>query len=218
MSAPVSLNQLLSERTDLWRGQQRRAVPVWSTGRAALDRQLPAGGWPRGKLIELLPDAVGVGELELLLPCLAEQTRQGRPVLLASPPLVPCPQSLVRGGMDLARLLVVREHRHAFWAAEQCLKSGLCGAVVVWPERKSVRERAVRRLQLAAEDGEAPVFLCYSPGIAPPPSLASLRLAVRSGGRIDVLRSAHGPLPRPIHLQATNVVSLAARAPHSSAG
>lgn len=211
ISKPISLSQLLTDRDDLWRGQRRRRAPARSTGHAALDAQLPTGGWPRGKLTELVPDRAGAGELDLLLPCLAECTREGRSVVFAAPPLVPCPQRLHRAGVDLARVLVVRAPDHALWAAEQCLKSGLCGAVVVWPERNQVRERAVRRLQLAAESGEAPLFVCYPPGCTAPPSLAALRLAVHAGGEVEVLRSAQGQATGPIRLEPDNVVPLITR-------
>lgn len=210
MNIPNPLEQLLSERNDLWRGRRRRPGNALGTGRVALDRQLPDGGWPRGKLIELLPERFGVGELDLLLPCLAELTRRERQVLFIAPPLVPCPQSLLRAGLDLTRLLIVREQKHAFWAAEQCLKSGLCGAVAVWPNASAVSNRAVRRLQLAAEDGDAPVFLCYAPGSMPPVSLASLRLAIRCGGHVEILRNRGGETTGSIELHADNVVPLIA--------
>lgn len=209
MNTADSLEQLLSERTDLWRGRRRRPGSGLATGKAALDRRLPDGGWPRGKLVELLPERFGAGELDLLLPCLAELTRRERPVMFIAPPMVPCPQSLVRAGLDLTRLLIVREQKHAFWAAEQCLKSGLCGAVAAWPDRRAVSDRAVRRLQLAAENGDAPVFLCYAPGSKPPASLASLRLAIRCGGHIELLRSRGGETTGgTIRMHADNVVPL----------
>lgn len=209
MNAPDSLEQLLSERNDLWRGRRRRPDNALSTGRTALDRRLPDGGWPRGKLVELLPERFGAGELDLLLPCLVELTRRERPVMFIAPPLVPCPQSLGRAGLDLTRLFIVREQKHAFWAAEQCLKSGLCGAVAAWPSQADISDRAVRRLQLAAENGDAPVFLCYAPGSTPPASLASLRLAIHSGGNIEILRSRGGETTGSIRLHADNVVPLA---------
>lgn len=210
MNATNPLEQLLAERNDLWRGRRRHPDNALATGRAALDRRLPDGGWPRGKLVELLPERFGAGELDLLLPCLAELTRREQPVLFIAPPMVPCPQSLARAGLDLTRLLIVREQRHAFWAAEQCLKSGLCGALAVWPggNGNNVSDRAVRRLQLAAESGDAPVFLCYEPGSKPPASLASLRLAIRCGGHIEILRSRGGETSGTIRLHADNVVPL----------
>jgi cell division inhibitor SulA/protein ImuA len=209
--ATDSLQQLLTDRTDLWRGRQRRAAAAIPTGRAALDACLPDGGWPRGRLIELLPARPGSGELELLLPMLAEQTRQGRPVLFIAPPLVPCPQRLSSAGVDLTRLVVVRERKHAFWCAEQALKSGLCGALVAWPETRTVNERGLRRLQLAGEHGSSALFVCYSPGCTPPPSLAGLRLGILPGGEIEILRNRQGAVGNTIRLGASNVVALATR-------
>lgn len=211
MPAPTSLERLLAERSDVWRGRKRSPEPALTTGRAALDACLPDRGWPRGRLVELLPERFGIGELGLLLPCMAELTRREKPVLLVAPPLVPCPQALARSGVDLARLVIIRSKDHVFWAAEQALKSGLCGAVVAWPALGDVDDKPVRRLQLAAESGEAPIFLCYAPGCSPPPSLASLRLAIRSGGEIEILRSRGGEATGSVRLDMDNVVALNAR-------
>ncbi len=57
----------------LWRASQlgggRGAVSP--SGYAALDAQLPGGGWPHGELTELLLPRCGIGELRLLAPALA---------------------------------------------------------------------------------------------------------------------------------------------------
>jgi len=210
MPASDSLQQLIETRGDLWRGRFRRPGAGLPTGRKALDARLPDGGWPRARLIELMPERPGCGELELLLPALASLTRAEAPVMLIAPPYIPCPQHLLAAGLDLTRLLIVRDRGHAFWAAEQALKSGLCGALVLWPEPRAVHERPIRRLQLAAEHGLAPVFLSYAPGSRPPPSLASLRLAIRAGGEIDILRGRLGERGSSLRLAADNVVLLRA--------
>lgn len=191
MPASDPLDRLLDRRSDLWRGRGRTVSGALATGHPRLDRLLPGGGWPCGRLIELLPEPAGAGELQILLPMMAERTRQRQPVVLAAPPMVPCPQALAAAGVDLDQLVVVRQAEQAAWAAEQCLKSGLCGAVVLWPPGKCADTRAVRRLRLAAGDGPAPLFVCYRPGRQPPSSLSSLRLAIRPGPVLEVLR-AHG--------------------------
>ena len=205
--APV--DELLRSRPDLWRGQQRPARQVIDTGQASLDAWLPDGGWPRGRLTELLPEPAGSGEFDLLLPMLAEQTRQGHPVILAAPPLIPCPQHLQHAGLALERLVIVRSPEQASWAAEQSLKSGLCGAVILWPPRGRIEARAIRRLQLAAESGSAPLFVCYRPGQKPPPSLATLRLAIRPGPELVLLRGSSQR--RQLHLGRGNVVTMKPR-------
>ena len=201
------LGTLLESRHDLWRGRSQPDRPTLPTGHAGLDDWLPAGGWPCGCLIELVPQQAGVGELRLLLPLLADQTRQKRPVVLAAPPLLPCPQALQAAGIDLAHLIVVRRHDQALWAAEQCLKSGLCGAVLIWPPDR-VQARAVRRLQLAAEHGPAPAFLYYRPNQPAPTSLATLRLAIRPGAEIELLRAPGQSGGRILQLKASNIVPL----------
>lgn len=197
------LGELLSTRRDLWRGRGQPNHPTLPTGHPQLDRLLPGGGWPCGRIVELVPERPGIGELRLLLPTLAERTQHEQPVVLAAPPLVPCPQALQAAGLDLARLIVIRCHDQALWATEQCLKSGLCGAVLLWPPKR-MQSRALRRLQLAAERGPAPVFVLYRPGQQPPASLATLRLAIRPGLELEILRATGqaGAVDRRIQLHA----------------
>jgi hypothetical protein len=209
MADPQSLQQILTRRSDLWRGRQRPRTRCTATGQAELDAWLPDGGWPHGRLIELLPTSLGCGELELLLPMLAEQTRQGLPVLLVAPPLVPCPQHLHHVGILLNHLVVIRSSDQALWAAEQSLKSGVCGSVLVWHPSGRVDARSIRRLQLASRASEAPTFLVYRPGQQPPPSLSALRLGLEPGPMLRLLRG-DGPT-RTLHLGRPNVIDLATR-------
>lgn len=192
MSAEARIEQLLNHRSDLWRARARRSLPVAATGLGWLDRGLPGGGWPLGRLTELQPRLSGCGELSLLLPLLARCTQQGQPVVLAGPTLVPGPQALASAGVALEHLVVVRETSEALWATEQCLKSGLCGSVVVWPPAGRVGDKAVRRLQLAAECSPGPTFVVYRPDQLPPPSVSTLRLGLAPGPEIEILRSPAG--------------------------
>jgi len=192
MSVQARLEQLLNRRPDLWRGRARVSFPAESTGLEWLDRGLPGGGWPLGRLTELLPRVSGCGELGLLLPLLARCTQQERPVVLAGPPMVPAPQALAGAGVVLEHLVVVREAGEALWAAEQCLKSGLCGSIAVWPPAGRIKERCVRRLQLAAERSPGPTFVVYRPDQSPPPSVSTLRLGLSPGPEVELLRSPAG--------------------------
>ena len=210
MTEAQPLQNLLKQRADLWRGRQRPAGQSMSTGRADLDAWLPDGGWPRASLIELLPRHLGDAELELLLPLLAEQTRQGWPVLLIAPPLIPCPQRLHRAGVALERVVIARDPDQALWAAEQALKSGVCGSVLIWHPRGRVDARAIRRLQLAARSSASPTFICYQPGQKPPPSLSAVRLGLQPGPELSLLRGKGRD--RQLHLGRGNVVPLQRRA------
>jgi len=153
-------------------------VPGLPTGFADLDGRLPGGGWPVGALTEVLPATPGIGEIGLLLPALALLSRQGRWLAWIDPPHIPYAPALAAAGVDLSRLVTVRPAgpADALWAAEQALRSGAPGAVLMWLD--PLADRALRRLQLAAERGRAWGVLFRPPRAEAVPSPAALRLAV----------------------------------------
>jgi hypothetical protein len=197
----------------VWRGRSRAAVETLSTGFAALDAGLPGGGWPRHGLIEILTPRPGVGELYLLLPALAALSRvtPARWCTWVSPPHEPFAPALEAHGVELHRMLIVSNQGLAphdgkrrrgggvhvdLWAMEQALRSGACGMALAWLPRAS--PRAIRRLQLAAEQGRALGVLYRSQQFAHVPSPAMLRLllepsvAGRHGARVRLLKSRGG--------------------------
>lgn len=195
MGAVVALDELLDARR-LWRG--RPAAPPASaqpTGHAALDAALPTGGWPRGALSELLLPEPGLGELSLLWPALAQLSQAQGEVVLVDPPCVPFAPAWRAAGVVLERLhLLQAPPKQALWAVEQCLRSGACAAVVFWPQR--VDDRALRRLQVAAESGRALGFALRPVEAAANPSPAALRIAVdRTPRQLRVLKCRGGLAP-----------------------
>ena len=182
MGQVVALDTLLSERR-VWRGQPV-ALPRarHPTGHAALDDALPEGGWPDAALTEVLLRADGTGELRLLLPTLARLTQAGLPVVLVAPPYLPFPAGWRQAGVELAQLHIVdAPPREALWAAEQCLRSGCTGAVLAWPlssKGTHADDRALRRLQVAADSGRALGFVFRELRAAANPSPAALRLSI----------------------------------------
>ena len=177
MGAVVSLDALLDERR-VWKGRQPAApVGLQPTGHSALDNVLPAGGWPASALSEILIAADGSGELRLLWPTLARLTDSGERVVLVAPPYIPYPQAWLAAGIDMRQVsLVQASDRDALWAAEQCLRSGSCGAVLCWPRQAD--DRALRRLQVAAETGHTLAFACRPMTALHNPSPAALRIAI----------------------------------------
>ena len=160
-SAVLALDKLLLERR-VWKGQPQGApADVQPTGHGLLDALLPSGGWPAAALSEILHGAEGIGELQLLWPTLARLSQAAERILLVAPPHLPYPPAWLAAGVDLRWLsLVEANSRDALWAAEQCLRSGSCGAVLCWP--KQADDRALRRLQIAAETGQTLAF-AYRP-------------------------------------------------------
>lgn len=179
MGAVLSLDGLLDARR-VWRGASstaRAPADAIPTGWAALDAVLPSGGWPPHALSELLLPADGVGELQLAWPVLARLSQAGRTVVLVAPPYAVHAPAWAAAGVDLAHLQQVQaEPRDALWAAEQCLRAGACGAVLCWPAKAD--DRALRRLQVAAEAGQC-IGLAFRPlQAAVNPSPAALRVAI----------------------------------------
>ena len=173
--ARAALSELLARR-EVWRGQSA-VVPEGEqpTGWAALDAVLPTHGWPSAAVSEILLPMDGIGELHLILPALARLTQTHRPVMLVSPPYLPCATGWRQRGVELGQLHVVEaDEADVLWVAEQCLRSGSCGAVVSWPRKAD--DRALRRLQVAADTGRALSFVFRAALHAGQASPAALRL------------------------------------------
>ena len=167
------------------------AAAIEPSGLAELDAALPGGGWQSGTIVELMPLDMGIGELRLLMPVLARITATDRHAALISPPCIPFAPAFARHGVNLERLLVIKADKPAdiLWSFEQTLRCKSFGAVVAWPV--AVKDREVRRLQLAAEAGRSIGFMYRSPAAAREASPAAVRLlleADRDGLRIDILK------------------------------
>ncbi|MBD9460903.1 translesion DNA synthesis-associated protein ImuA [Pseudomonas sp. PDM05] len=201
MGAVVALDTLFNGGR-VWKG--RPAAPpssVHPTGLAGLDAVLPSGGWPEAALSEILMAKEGVGELQLVLPTLARLSKAGERIVLVAPPYTPYPHAWQNAGVDLRLLSVIQaEERDALWAVEQCLRSGSCGAVLCWPRKAD--DRALRRLQVAAETGQTLAFAWRSLNEAINSSPAALRLAVEAKpAQVRVLKCRGGLAhPAPIAL------------------
>jgi hypothetical protein len=169
------------------------AVPptIEPTGFAPLDAVLPGGGWRSGTLVELMPTDVGIGELRLLMPAFARMTRNERHVAFIAPPYIPFAPALAQHGVRLSHLLIVKAQtpQDILWSLEQILRCPSFGAAVAWPAQ--VKDREIRRLQLAAESGRSTGFI-YRPTAAAheaSPAAVRLRLTARDDGiSIDVLK------------------------------
>jgi hypothetical protein len=175
-----------------WR---RSPLPGTSSGFAQLDASLPGGGWPTGAIAELMPAAMGIGELSLLLPALSRLARAGRYIAWIAPPYLPYAPALVQRGLPLERVLIIRSRalQESLWATEQTLLCPAIGAVLSWPAQISGKN--VRRLQLAAETGGSLGILYRPAAAAHEPSPAALRLrleATADGLAVAILKCRGG--------------------------
>jgi len=208
-----------------------------ASGHAELDAQLPGGGWPARLLTELLLPHAGVGELRLLAPALAALQQQQRSLMWFDPPAAPCAWALAALGIDLKQLVIVRSRQAVpgrapgrspgptvrarlpaadiLWALEQALKSGHLGAAVAWLPARLPAD-ALRRLQLAAQAHDGPVFLLRDAQERSRPSAAPLRLLLASAGpdrlRVQLLKRRGPPPTAPVVLSLAPVLSTLALA------
>ena len=194
----ISLDDL-KRNGDLWQGR-RAVVPagrVLSSGWPVLD-ELLAGGWPRAALSELLSDSHQ--GLSLLLPLIARLSAEARWITWVARPHVPYAPALAARGVRVGRLLLIREvsDEQALWAAEQVLKSGASSLLLAWPGEaggKGPQTAQLRRLQLAAEQGDCSALLFRPLRTAGQGSSAALRLRVRPaplGLEVEVLKRRGG--------------------------
>ncbi len=100
------------------------------TGQAALDAELPGGGWPLGGLVDLLQPEEGEEPLwPLLLPALAVRQRGGA-VLLMGVPQPPYLPALAAAGLLPTQVLWAPDE--CPWMAEQALRCAGVAAVLAW--------------------------------------------------------------------------------------
>lgn len=186
----------------VWRASSLGASssPCLSSGFAALDAELPGGGWPTHSLSEILcPPGLHL-EWRLLQPALrgllaepqaatpaprgrgrarkpsAPRAQQQRPLLLINPPLIPHLPGLQAAGLAPQQLiwLAPETPQQQLWAAEQAIKSNAAGALLLWLPQ--LRPEQLRRLQTQALGLDAPLFLFRPEAAAQQSSAAPLRL------------------------------------------
>lgn len=152
---------------------------VASSGFAALDAELPGGGWPCRSLTEVLQPQPTVAEWRLLAPALRRTVAAGQHVVVISPPKSPHLPGLQRIGLDERHLVWIQAETPSerLWVTEQMIKANAAGVVVAWLPQ--ARQEQIRRLQICAQACEGPVFLCRPVAAEHEPSAAPLRLTLR---------------------------------------
>jgi protein ImuA len=168
----------------LWRGDELSTLTGSSvaTGFAALDGELPGGGWPIGCATELLQPQYSLAEMQLLLPAVSRLCSAGRQVLVIGAPHQPFLAGWRARAISEAHVLVVQPHTpaEALWATEQAVRADGIGAVMAWLPH--ARPDQVRRLQACASGSDFPVFLMRAHDAALQSSAAPLRVRARLAG------------------------------------
>ena len=190
----------------VWRASQMGASRTRTTpsGYRALDRELPNGGWPASVLIELLLSQNGIGELRLLAPTLAALTQSGKTVILLAPPHIPFAPAFEDLGIDLQHVILIQTSKpmDRIWAVEQTLKSASFGALLCW--LPNARTDHLRRLQLAAGNGEGLCFVFRPAAVQHESSPAPLRIVCNASAcghmTVDIIKRRGPVFGKPIVL------------------
>ncbi|MFG6448598.1 translesion DNA synthesis-associated protein ImuA [Roseateles sp. BYS180W] len=201
----LNTQALLAQHSGLWRAAHlgHSTQPCWPSGFAALDAELPGGGWPTQALSELLQAQPGEAELRLLAPALAASSggSGSKPLLLINPPHEP--HALPGLGERELLWLQPSSVAQALWSAEQALASNAV-VVVAWLERADAAQ--LRRLQAAAQHCSSPAFVLRPLGCAAQSSPAPLRLSLACAGpgmlQLQLLKRRGPPCAQPLWLQA----------------
>ncbi|MFD2165004.1 translesion DNA synthesis-associated protein ImuA [Thalassotalea euphylliae] len=215
-----SLLDTLHNRQWLWQGAiQQQKQHVCRSGYQELDDKI-IGGLPETGVIEIRT-ANGIGELRAILPYLQQRQDKGVIVFIAPPAMIGS-EFLHHHQIDTDNILLLTPTPNdALWCAEQCLKSGSCASVMLWHQEFEVFQ--VRRLNLAAEQGQASLFI-YRQSRASynlPVSLSLSFEADKAGLNVTVNRCKAGKPSQPFSVNmarlwpdfvclptANNVVSL----------
>ncbi len=192
-SSSESLQELFAKQL-IWRGGDRQiGTDGLPTGSDQLDEFLPMNGWPRGGVTEIQLPATGIGEINLLLPVIAQSTHRSW-VTVINPPATLNPHYLATAEVALERLIVVQQVQpiDALWAAEQSLRHGHCGLVLLWQSQLDTSHW--RRLQLAAETSNRTVMVWQPCGTPARHVALSLRLTAQPKGLAITLLRGQGCL------------------------
>jgi protein ImuA len=185
------------------------ASPVLATGDAALDAQLPGGGWPLGAMTEILQPQGVHSEWRLVASALG---RSGHgPVVLVGAPHAPFAPALQSQGLRAQRLLRVdvQDAAAGLWASEQALRCAQVDAVLAWLPR--ARSDQLRRLHMAAAAFHKLLFVMRPEQVRHDASPAALRVwvapgadgAVRSTGlQVEIVKRKGPPLEQTLQLRA----------------
>ncbi|MBI5276330.1 MAG: translesion DNA synthesis-associated protein ImuA [Burkholderiales bacterium] len=178
---------------------------VVPTGHAALDAQLPGGGWPLGSMVEVLQPQPGQHAWQLILPALAQAVRvEAGPVVVVGAPFEPFGPSLQAQGLPGDRLLKIQADKPAarLWAAEQALRCAEVSAVVAWLPKANAAE--LRRLHMAAQQQGRLLFV-FRPTSAKTqatPARLQLQLEGAQDLQVRILKRRGPPLLQPVSLPA----------------
>ena len=196
-----------SASLQVWQGTEiaQATGKVVPSGFAALDAELPGGGWPLGSMVEVLQNQPGQHVWQLILPALVQAAKeQAGPVVLVAAPFDPFGPSLQASGLPLDRLLKLQADKASarLWATEQALRCAEVSAVLAWLPKASSTE--LRRLHMAAQQQGRLLFVFRPVQACQSSTPARLQLQVEGAKdlQVRILKRRGPPLLQPVCLPA----------------
>lgn len=185
---PRSIQSLLDSRA-IWRASHtvRHHSGCLSSGYRQLDQALPNHGWPVAGATELLLEQSGIGELQIVTPALARLSQHHwQWIVWIAPPHTPYAPALLSAGINLNRILIITppSPKEALWAAEQCVQSEACSAILFWPEN-NIRPQAIKRLQVASQSTRTWAIIFREAATRAMPSPSPLRITLSSNNTLS---------------------------------
>lgn len=177
-------------------GTAPRVLPeeVVASGLAALDEGLLSGGFPRGQ-ISVLSGLPGTGRMTVAAHVLAAETQRGRAAAWIDAERSLYPPALVRLGVELTRLLIVRPARPELVvkATELVVDAGAFGVVVLSGLSRNLESAEARRLHLATRQARVAMLVLLEPALGLGPARLVLGFQ-RSAQKvqIELLRASNG--------------------------
>jgi len=177
-----SLLTKVLNRPDIWQGVQKsKKAPIISTGYYELDEKLHYSGWPQNLLTEILYQQKHIGEVQLVLPAVAQSMKNGGFLFLVDPPFMPYAPAWLKAGINLKKIRIIknRQSKESLWAAEQIMATQGVSSCLFWIQDNYLSNKLLKRLQIAAKKASLLNFIFRNNQAAMQISPASLRLVIK---------------------------------------
>lgn len=133
---------------------QNRILP-W----VAAEQPLRASSPMAGKITEIILQDEDEYNLQLLMPLLAQLSKDNRWFAWIAPPKKMPKQWLIEAGIDINKIMVLKpsQANNALQLAQKALATGTCHAVISWPDHFDKED--FEQLQAAAKQGDSHAIL-----------------------------------------------------------
>lgn len=137
----------------------RRAAKSWSSANEEVGydpyRSATLSSGMSGKITQIIMPDEDEYNFQLLMPLLAQLSRDDRWFAWIAPPLKLPKQWLLEAGIDINKIMMLqpKTEQDTLELAQKALRTGTCHAVISWPGQ--VSKEQLNQLELAAKSGQS---------------------------------------------------------------